>query len=98
MNHNSGIFQIECQVNWMIKVIREMQSRNANYFAVKKNVEIDYMNAMKNAMMKTVYGNFKCGSWFADDAKGIITALYPKSSISYWNNTRKICVNDFDFN
>lgn len=79
----------------MIKIIREMIARKANYFAVKPETELEYMTRMKEAMMKTVYGNFKCNSWFTDNS--VVTALYPKSCISYWRRTRRIDCNGFDF-
>lgn len=97
VNHNSGIFQIECQVSWMLKIIKKMQQRNAKTFAVKEEAESDYMEEMKRAMKKTIYGNYKCGSWFEDKGTGNITALYPKSSISYWKRTKRVHFSSFDF-
>ncbi len=97
VNHNSGIFQIECQVNWIIRILREMMKCGAKSVSVKAGAEEKYMRRLEEDMMKTIYGNYDCGSWFAD-SRGKITSLYPKNAISYWRNTRRVDFSKFDFN
>lgn len=87
---------IECQVEFMINVIREMIIRDAKYVAIKEHVEEEYMQSMKEEMTKTVWGTEKCGSWYANGA-GIITALWPKNCTSYWRETKSVDFSKFNF-
>lgn len=86
--HNSVIFSIECQVNWVMQVIREFMQRNAKAVVVKENVEKQYMKSIRTRLKDTVWGNYECGSWYVNH-EGINTTLYPGSLISYWKETRK---------
>jgi len=96
LGHNTVVFMIECQVEFMINVVREMLKRDAKYVAVKEDAEEVYMKSMKDQMAKTVWGTEKCGSWYANDA-GIITALWPKNCTSYWRETRTVDFSKFNF-
>jgi len=73
-----------------------MMKRKAKSVSIKKSAEEEYMRKTEEEIMKTVYGNFSCGSWFTD-SRGVVTTLYPKSSISFWKNTRKVDFSKFDF-
>lgn len=72
-----------------------MIKKKSSYVSVKSSVEREYMDTLGKEMMKTVYGTHQCGSWFTN-ARGMVTALYPKSAISYWNRTRKLDLAQFD--
>lgn len=87
---------IECQVNFMIKVVREMLVRDAKFVAVKEDAEEEYMNNMKQQLNDTVWGTEKCGSWYANDA-GIVTTLWPKNCTSYWRETKTVDFSKFNF-
>lgn len=87
---------IECQVEFMINVIREMIKRDAKCVTIKEHAEEQYMKSMKEQMKKTVWGTEKCGSWYANDA-GIITALWPKNCTSYWRETKAVDFSKFNF-
>lgn len=87
---------IECQVELMINVIREMIKRDAKYVAVKERAEAEYMESLKEQMKKTVWGTEKCGSWYANDA-GTITTLWPKNCTAYWRETKAVDFSKFNF-
>ncbi|KAG4073235.1 hypothetical protein HA402_008581 [Bradysia odoriphaga] len=96
LGHNTVVFMIECQVDFMINLIREMINRDSKFVAVKEHVEEKYMASMKTKMRETVWGTEKCGSWYANNA-GIITALWPKNCTSYWRETKAIDFEKFKF-
>ncbi len=86
----------ECQVSFMIKLIREMMARNAKTVTVKADAVDEYMKYMKKHMDNTVWGTTQCGGWTATKG-GITTVLWPMNSTSYWLNTRKVKYGHFDF-
>lgn len=96
LGHNTVVFMIECQVEFMINVVREMIRRNAKYVAVKEDAEERFMETMKEEMKETVWGTERCGSWYANDA-GVITTLWPKNCTSYWRETKAIDFSKFNF-
>jgi len=96
LGHNSIVFTIECQVNWVIKVIKEMSKRNARTVAIKKSAEDEYMDSILTSMKTTVWGTYDCGSWYADH-RGVVTALWPESLVSYYNRTKDVNFSHLEF-
>jgi len=96
LGHNTVVFMIECQVNFMLAVIKEMIEKDAKCVAVKESVEDEYMAELALNMSKTVWGTQECGSWYVNK-DGINTMLWPKNCTSYWNETRKPDLAKFEF-
>jgi len=92
LGHNTIILSIETQVQWIIETIKEMRRRNAKTVTVKKSAEDEYMDNIQQSMKSTVWGVEPCGSWYAND-KGVVTALWPESLVSYYNRIKNV---DFD--
>ncbi len=87
---------LECQVNYTIQVLREMMARDARLLEVKESTEDEFKEGLDKQMEKTVWGQAKCGSWYAND-KGIITTLWPWSCLNYWRKTRTVDFSKFNF-
>jgi len=96
LGHNSVVYMVECQVHFMITVLKEMMRRNAKCVLLKKETEDSYMEEVKSAMEKTVWVTGNCGSWYAD-TKGRITALWPYTCYEYWKRTKNVDFNHFEF-
>jgi len=95
LGHNSIVFTLECQINYIIQVIREMIRTESSVVCVKSSVERAFMEKMLADMKSTVWAT-NCGSWYADH-RGVVTALSPYSLITSWRQCRKLNANDFDF-
>ena len=87
---------IECQVNFVVKIIREMMRRDARCVTVKVSAENAFMKEVEENMKTPIWGTEDCGSWYAN-AAGTITALWPRNCISYWWKTRKVDFSKFEF-
>ncbi|CAL8088144.1 unnamed protein product [Orchesella dallaii] len=96
LGHNSVIFMIECQVEWMIRLLQEMHRREVNSFNVKESAEDDFMHFFDEGHRKTVWGNASCGSWYVN-SKGKITTLWPFNVVSFWRLLLGLNTEDFDF-
>ncbi|ODM97467.1 Baeyer-Villiger monooxygenase [Orchesella cincta] len=93
--HNSLLFQMECQVGWVVNAVKEMVLRKARTIAVKRQAEDKYMQFVQSSFDGTVW-NSSCGSWYADE-RGVITLLWPKSLVTYYFSTRRVDCSKLEF-
>lgn len=89
LGHSSFVFMVECQVNWMLKVLKEMEKQRAGYVSVRKEAEAAYMDWYDQGHNSTVWGNASCGSWYVN-SKGKIDTLYPGHLYSFWRLTSSL--------
>ncbi len=89
LGHNSVIFMAECQVNYIISLMKGMMRRNLTYITVKDDVMVSYYSWVMSTMKDKVWNN--CFSWYrapvksgsnspgtsSVDRKGEILALWP---------------------
>lgn len=93
--HSSVIFMIECQVNFMIKSIREMMRRNVKVMNVKLSAENEFMDKLNADLKDTVWKKEDCGSWYVN-ARGDITTLWGDNCTNYWRQTKTIDWSKFE--
>ena len=90
--HNSIIFMVECQVEYITRAIRESQQKGVRSIDVAE----EKMNAFDEACtkaMKNIVFSTDCGGWYKT-ATGEIVNNSPFSTIYYWWNT---CIRGFSF-
>lgn len=73
-----------------------MSKRKARVVTVKKSAEDEYMNYIHDSMKSTVWGSTTCGSWYADH-RGVITTLWPKNLVSYYNLLKNVNFDHLEF-
>ncbi len=96
LGHSSVLFIIECQVDFVLRIIEEMMGRGSRSVSVLPSTEDKFMFDLGRQMKKLVWGNEDCGSWYAD-ARGVVTALWPWNSTKYWRGTRRPDFSKFEF-
>jgi cation diffusion facilitator CzcD-associated flavoprotein CzcO len=96
LGHNSIIFMIECQVNYVIQLIRHMITSKLGVCEVTEAAETAFGEYLKSNLKGTVWASPKCTSWYAN-AKGEVTALWPHSCFCYWTHTYRPNLKDFQF-
>ncbi|CAL8099150.1 unnamed protein product [Orchesella dallaii] len=96
LGHNTGLFTIECQVNWILQMVNEMEGKGASAVSVKESVEQAYMLRHQRDMKNTIWSSNDCGSYYAN-SQGLITIVYPRSQIDYWLRTLKFNPDNFEF-
>lgn len=97
VGHSSNMFNIECQVDWCIDVIKKMMDKQASSISIKRQVEDKFMRFVDDTMKETVWGNEQCGSWYLD-SRGINTTLWPSSQVEFWRRCSKVEDSMFEFN
>jgi cation diffusion facilitator CzcD-associated flavoprotein CzcO len=94
LGHNSQVFMIESQINYMLDGLRVMRERGADVFEVRPDVQEDYNRRLQEAMRGTVWTDGHCRSWYLDDT-GRNTTLWPTFSYRFRQLTRRFAPGDY---
>jgi len=95
LGHNSVIFMIECQMDYIIQAIRTMMEKDISKLEVKPESEEAFKVNLRDTLQNTVFST-QCGSWYADANSNEIYALWGGNCISYWNATKKFDLDHFN--
>ncbi|MEQ9487839.1 MAG: NAD(P)/FAD-dependent oxidoreductase [Alphaproteobacteria bacterium] len=95
LGHNSVVFMLECQVNYIMDAIRQARKRGASTIEVTQEAKDAFYNKLKTAMQKTAWAG-SCNSWYKT-SDGKITANWYTHTVEYWRQTRKLKTRDYSF-
>jgi cation diffusion facilitator CzcD-associated flavoprotein CzcO len=95
LGHNSIIFMIEAQVNYIMDALGKMKKRKADIMDVRESALQDFVNEVQEQLEGTVWTS-GCNSWY-QQADGKNTALWPFSTWRYWLRTRHLPVENYVF-
>jgi cation diffusion facilitator CzcD-associated flavoprotein CzcO len=88
LGHNSMVFMIESQLNYVMDALRVLRERGAQTFEVRRDVVERYGDELAEQMEGTVWTAGHCQSWYLDDT-GRNTTLWPSFSWSFRRRTRE---------
>jgi cation diffusion facilitator CzcD-associated flavoprotein CzcO len=95
LGHNSIIFMIECQVNYILDCLRELRERKADYLDVSAEAQGAFNARVQQALAGTVWAS-GCVSWY-QQADGKNFTIWPWSTWRYWLQTRRIKAADYRY-
>lgn len=95
LGHNSIIFMIEAQVNYIIACMKKVKEKGVDYIDVKPEAMTRFLGEVTQALQGTVWSS-GCKSWY-QTADGINFAIWPKSTWKYWLETRTVNEADYNF-
>jgi cation diffusion facilitator CzcD-associated flavoprotein CzcO len=95
LGHNSIIFMIEAQADYIVKCIDLVKQKGVDYIDVKPEAMVRFLGEMTAALKGTVWSS-GCKSWY-QTADGINFAIWPKSTWRYWLETRTVNEADYVF-
>jgi cation diffusion facilitator CzcD-associated flavoprotein CzcO len=88
LGHNSMIFMIESQVEYVLDAIRTIDRRHLKYVDVRPDAQTPYNDTLKARMAKTVWSTGGCKAWYTTrDGKN--TTLWPGFTFEYRHRTRR---------
>ena len=93
LGHNSIIFMIECQVNYIIQALASQRQSGSTALRLRPDVQKDDYARVQADMKKTVWSS-GCHSWY-QNAQGDIDTLWPGYTWEYWLKTRKFSPADY---
>lgn len=91
--HNSVIFMIESQVDYILQMMDLVAQSQSNAIVVKDQVQDQFNHDMQDMLNNTVWQS-GCVSWYQQDG-GKNFALWPTYTWKYWLKTKSLHPSDF---
>jgi hypothetical protein len=88
LGHNSVVFMIESQINYVMGALREMDRRGWRRLEVREEAVREYNQGLQERMRGTVWTEGGCASWYLD-AAGRNTTLWPGFTFTYRERVRR---------
>lgn len=88
LGHNSIIYMIECQANYVRQIVERLKAEDLAWLDVKPQAQKAWDDAVQADNEKSVF-NAGCTSWYKT-ADGRITNNWPNHTYYYWWLTRKV--------
>jgi cation diffusion facilitator CzcD-associated flavoprotein CzcO len=88
LGHNSIVFMIEAQLNYVLGALDAMRERRAGRVEVKQAAIEAYNDHLQSRMADTVWNSGGCASWYID-ANGKNTTIWPDFTFTFWRQTRE---------
>jgi cation diffusion facilitator CzcD-associated flavoprotein CzcO len=95
VGHNSILFMIESQLNYLVSAVRHLDKHGHATMEVRDDVAARFDRDMQRRSGRTVYAQ-GCRNWFTTPT-GRHTQNWPGSAIGYWLRTRRIRPRDYTF-
>jgi cation diffusion facilitator CzcD-associated flavoprotein CzcO len=76
LGHNSIVFMIESQLNYVVDALRTMDARGATSIDVHPEAQAAFNDRVQERLRDTVWSSGGCASWYLDDT-GRNTTLWP---------------------
>jgi cation diffusion facilitator CzcD-associated flavoprotein CzcO len=90
LGHNSVVFMIEAQIEYVAEALRTMRERGATTLEVRREVMEAYDAAVQRRLQGSVWNTGGCASWYLDD-QGRNSTIWPGFT---WPYRRRML--DFD--
>lgn len=88
LGHNSMVFMVESQLNYIVDCFRTLRERGTGVFDVRRDAQDRYNEWLQTRLRGTVWTAGHCQSWYLDDT-GRNTTLWPSYSYAFRRLTRR---------
>jgi cation diffusion facilitator CzcD-associated flavoprotein CzcO len=96
LGHNSIIFMIESQLQYLLGTLRAMGQQDAATFEPRPAIQDAYNAEIQEQLRGTVWNAGGCSSWYLDD-KGRNTTLWPTFTYRFRRLVRRFDAADYTF-
>jgi cation diffusion facilitator CzcD-associated flavoprotein CzcO len=94
LGHNSVIYMIERQANYIVQCVRAMEAQNLGHVEVRRIAQAEFNDGLQRALAKTAWAG-ACGSWYKTEA-GRITCNWMGGAQSYRRAMRAPDLDDYE--
>jgi cation diffusion facilitator CzcD-associated flavoprotein CzcO len=94
LGHNSIVFMIEAQLNYLMDCLRVGESHRMDIFEVRESTQRAFNERVQRRLQGSVWTSGGCHSWYLD-AKGRNTTIWPGFTWSYHRRTRRFVAADY---
>lgn len=95
VGHNSILFMIESQLNYLVSAVRHLDKHGYATMEVVEPVAARFDRDMQRRSGRTVYAQ-GCRNWFTTPT-GRHTQNWPGSAVGYWLRTKRVRARDYAF-
>jgi cation diffusion facilitator CzcD-associated flavoprotein CzcO len=88
LGHNSLVYMIEAQLEYLMGALRVMEERRATRIEVHRAAQEAYNDELQSRMGRTVWNSGGCSSWYID-ANGKNTTIWPDFTWRFRAQTRR---------
>jgi cation diffusion facilitator CzcD-associated flavoprotein CzcO len=88
LGHNSLVYMIESQLDYLMDALRVMEQRGAARVEVRRSAQDSYNDELQSRMDRTVWMSGGCSSWYID-ANGKNTTIWPDFTWRFRRQTRR---------
>ncbi|MCW0098785.1 4-hydroxyacetophenone monooxygenase, partial [Burkholderia pseudomallei] len=95
LGHNSMVYMIESQIEYVLGALKAMRTERAEAIEVRPLVELEYNNRIQNKLKGTVWSTGGCSSWYLDPRTGKNTTLWPTFTWRFRQETAFFSMADY---
>jgi cation diffusion facilitator CzcD-associated flavoprotein CzcO len=95
LGHNSIVFMIESQLNYLMDCLEHMEQRGADVFEVRDDVQEAFNARIQKRLEGTVWNSGGCASWYLDE-NGRNTTIWPGFTWPFRQDTRHFNPADYE--
>lgn len=89
LGHNSMVYMIESQINYVMDALRLLDRKRAGLMEVRANAQAAFNTELQAQVATSVWNTGGCKSWYLN-GEGRNTALWPGYTFVYRRRTRKV--------
>lgn len=94
LGHNSMIYMIESQANYIVDAVKKMQEKGLKSIEVKKEIQDNFNEEIQQKLKGSIWLS-GCNSWYiSEDGKN--HTLWPGFTFEFWNRTKTINLKDYE--
>ena len=94
LGHNSIVYMIESQIEYILGAIRKIRRSDLHALDVKQDQMLNFSDEMQARSQQTVWTQGGCKSWYLDD-QGNNFSLWPGFTWQYRQRTNKFKLKDY---
>ncbi|MBB5155257.1 cation diffusion facilitator CzcD-associated flavoprotein CzcO [Saccharopolyspora phatthalungensis] len=95
LGHNSVVFMIESQINYVLGFLRSICRDEVSQIDVRQSVQDSFNAEIQSKLAGAVWSVGGCRSWYLDE-NGVNRAIWPGFTWKYWLRTRKADMADYE--
>ncbi|MGS1000682.1 flavin-containing monooxygenase [Burkholderia glumae] len=95
LGHNSMVFMIESQIEYILGALDAMERERAEAVEVRPLVEADYNRRLQQRLGRAIWSTGGCKSWYLDPRTGKNTTLWPGFTWRFRQATAHFSIADY---
>lgn len=95
LGHNSMVYMIESQVDYVLRALHIMQAGRTTAIEVRPHVERAYNEQIQQKLGRAIWSTGGCKSWYLDPNTGKNTTLWPGFAFRFRQATRGFSMDDY---